>query len=226
MLGLGPNPGLLRLWHWQSHSARPHPHLGLISSTTRLDLIHTRLDLIHSRLDLIHTRLDLIHTRLDRIHTRLDLIHTRLDLIHTRLDLIHTGINLIHNSDRPHPLSARSHPLSARSHPHAVRSYPHSARSLPFKHMVRIWHVHRTYEAETVFKEIRGLWGSILELTITSLYLILDSETSFPSQYTPIGWAHLYLSANFHNRFFYVTRKWESTEKGEGRGGEGVDFMS
>jgi hypothetical protein len=62
----GPNPGLLRLWHWQPdalttrldlihnsawshpHSARSHP-LGQISST-RPDLIHkttTRLDLIH-----------------------------------------------------------------------------------------------------------------------------------------------------------------------------------
>jgi hypothetical protein len=40
---LGPNPGLLRLWHWQA------------------DVLATRLDLIHSGLDLIHTRLDLIH---------------------------------------------------------------------------------------------------------------------------------------------------------------------
>ncbi len=57
------NPGLLRLWHWQSNalttrldfihnSARSHPQLGQISSATRLDLIHTRLYLIHTRLDL------------------------------------------------------------------------------------------------------------------------------------------------------------------------------
>jgi hypothetical protein len=50
MLGVGSNPGQLRLWHWLSDDL-----------TTRLDLIHTRLDLIHTRLDLIHTRLDLIH---------------------------------------------------------------------------------------------------------------------------------------------------------------------
>jgi hypothetical protein len=49
---LGSNPGLLRVWHWQSDAL-----------TTRLDVIHFRLDLI-----LIHTRLVLIHTRLDLIH--------------------------------------------------------------------------------------------------------------------------------------------------------------
>ncbi len=54
---LGSNPGLLRLWHWQSdaltiqldppsarsypHSVRSHPH------SASLDLIHPRLDLIH-----------------------------------------------------------------------------------------------------------------------------------------------------------------------------------
>ncbi len=47
------NPGLLRIWPWQSDAL-----------TTRLDLIHARLDLIHTRLDLIHSRLYLIHARL------------------------------------------------------------------------------------------------------------------------------------------------------------------
>jgi hypothetical protein len=51
-----------------SHSAKSHPQLGYISSTTRLHLIHTRLHLIHSRLHLIHSRLHLIHTRLHLIH--------------------------------------------------------------------------------------------------------------------------------------------------------------
>ncbi len=37
---LGSNPGLLRLWHWQS-----------VALTTRLDHIRSRLDLIHIRLD-------------------------------------------------------------------------------------------------------------------------------------------------------------------------------
>ncbi len=64
------------------YSARSHPLLGLISSTTRLDLIHTRLNLIHTWLDLIHTRIDIIHNRPDLIHTRLDLILARLDLTH------------------------------------------------------------------------------------------------------------------------------------------------
>jgi hypothetical protein len=41
-----------------------------ISSTYRLDLIHTELNLIHSPLDIIHPRLDFIHPRLDLIHAR------------------------------------------------------------------------------------------------------------------------------------------------------------
>jgi hypothetical protein len=59
---------------------------------------------------------------------------------------------------------------------------------------------------EAVFKEKRGVWDPILELTITSSYLIIDSEVSFPPQLkrekggtakvSPIGWAHLYLSAS------------------------------
>ncbi len=49
---LGSNPGLLRLWHWQSDAL-----------TTRVDFIHTRIDLIHTQLDLIQTRdiLTLLH---------------------------------------------------------------------------------------------------------------------------------------------------------------------
>ncbi len=47
---LGSNPGLLRLWHWQSDAL-----------TTRLNLPHHRLDIIHPRPNLIHSRLDLIH---------------------------------------------------------------------------------------------------------------------------------------------------------------------
>ncbi len=66
---LGSNPGLLRLWHWQSDAL-----------IIRIDLIHIQLDLIHIRLDLIHIQLDLIHTRLGLMHILLDLIHTRLDL--------------------------------------------------------------------------------------------------------------------------------------------------
>jgi hypothetical protein len=40
---LGSNPGLWRLWHWQSDAL-----------TSQLDLIHCRLDLVHSLLVLIH----------------------------------------------------------------------------------------------------------------------------------------------------------------------------
>jgi hypothetical protein len=64
---LGSNPGLLGLGtlvladRRSNHSARYHPQLGLISSTNRLDLIHSWLDLIHAWLDLIHALLDLIH---------------------------------------------------------------------------------------------------------------------------------------------------------------------
>jgi hypothetical protein len=36
---------------------------------------------------------------------------------------------------------------------------------------------------------------------------------------SPIGGANLYLFGNFHNMFFYVHRKRESTRKWEGRGG-------
>jgi hypothetical protein len=59
---------------------------------------------------------------------------------------------------------------------------------------------------EAVFKEKHGVWDPLLELTITSLYLIVDSGVNFPLQLqrekggvgkvSPIGWAHLYLSAN------------------------------
>ncbi len=91
------------------------------------DALTTRLDLIHSigqissttRLDLIHTRLDLIYCTLGQISSTLG------QIIHTRLDLIHTKLDLIHNWSRSHPRQARSHPqlgqisstLQARSHP-------------------------------------------------------------------------------------------------------------
>ncbi len=95
--GMGSNPGLLRLWHWQQDAL-----------ATWLDLIHSWLDLIHTWLDLIHTWLDLIHFWLDLIHTWLYLSHTLLYLIHTWLDIIHTWLDLIHNKARSHPHLARS----------------------------------------------------------------------------------------------------------------------
>jgi hypothetical protein len=59
---------------------------------------------------------------------------------------------------------------------------------------------------EAVFKEKRGVRDPLLELTITSTYLIDDAEVSSPPQtqrekggvgkVSPIGWAHYYLSAN------------------------------
>jgi hypothetical protein len=59
---------------------------------------------------------------------------------------------------------------------------------------------------EAVFKEKLGVWDPRLELTVTvtSPYLIIDYGGSFPLQsersgmekVSPIGWAHLYLSAN------------------------------
>ncbi len=94
--------------------------IGQISSTTRLDPIHSMLDLIHTRLDLInnsarshpqyarshpnsvrsHSPLARSHPRLYLIHTGLDLIHSGLDLIHIRLELIHSRLDLIHNLPR------------------------------------------------------------------------------------------------------------------------------
>ncbi len=81
---LGSNPGLLRLWHRLldalatrldliqsqvdiiNNLARSHPQLGQISSTIRLDLIHTRLS--HQQFGQISStiRLNIIHT--DRSH--------------------------------------------------------------------------------------------------------------------------------------------------------------
>jgi hypothetical protein len=59
---LGSNPGLLRLWHWQSEALTTQ--LDLVPYGTLLDLIPTRIDLIPTRIDLIPyrtgTRLDLI----------------------------------------------------------------------------------------------------------------------------------------------------------------------
>ncbi len=128
---LGSKPGQLRFRHWLTDALI---HLGYISSTTRLHLIHTRLHLIHTRLHLIHTRLHLIHTRLHHIHTRLHLIDTRLHLIHTRLHLIHTRL--------PHPHSATSHPHSASSNPprlHLIHSRLHLIHSrLHFIHLGNI----------------------------------------------------------------------------------------
>jgi hypothetical protein len=37
-------------------------------------------------------------------------------------------------------------------------------------------------DAEAVFKEKHGLWDLLLELTITSPYLIIDFEVQFLSQ--------------------------------------------
>ncbi len=42
----------------------------------------------------------------------------------------------------------------------------------------------------------------------------LQRERGGEGKISPIGWAHLYLSVNFKNRFFYVNT---STEKGKGR---------
>jgi hypothetical protein len=71
----------------------------------------------------------------------------------------------------------------------------------------------------------------MLELTIISPYLIVDSEFSFPSplqrersgrvgKVSPIGWAHSYLSAINGA----TNSKRESTRSG--RTGVGADFMS
>jgi hypothetical protein len=78
---------------------------------------------------------------------------------------------------------------------------------------------------EAVFKEKRGVWDPMLELALTSPYLIVDSGVNFPPELqrerggvgkvSPIGWAHLYLSANYGT----TNRKRESTRKGEGRYG-------
>jgi len=38
-------------------------------------------------------------------------------------------------------------------------------------------------DAEAVFKEKRGVWDPMLELTITSPYLIIDFEVQFLFQY-------------------------------------------
>ncbi len=66
------------------NSARSLPKIGWISSTTRLDLIHTRLYLIHTRLDLIHTRLDLIHALMVDNNSKLStkrIIQSHADLL-------------------------------------------------------------------------------------------------------------------------------------------------
>ncbi len=78
---------------------------------------------------------------------------------------------------------------------------------------------------EAVFIEKRGVWDPILELTITSPYLIVDSEVSFSPQLlrerggvgkvSRIGRAHLYPSANNLS----THRNRESTRNGEERGG-------
>jgi hypothetical protein len=80
-----------------NQSTSSHPPLGLISTNTRLDLIHTRLCLIHTRLDLIHARLDLIHTRLYFIHNSAR-SNSQLGYISSTNQL-----ELIHNSARSHP---------------------------------------------------------------------------------------------------------------------------
>jgi len=80
------------------------------------------------------------------------------------------------------------------------------------------------FSSEAVFKKT-WLLDPMLELTITSPHLVVDSEVSFPPQTTkgkgrdgnvsPISWAHLYLSANNGT----ANRKRERTRKGEGRAG-------
>ncbi len=56
--------------------------------------------------------------------------------------------------------------------------------------------------------------GPCAEVDYNSPYLIENSVFSYPPPITkgmgkisPIGWAHLYQSANFQNCFFYVNSK-------------------
>ncbi len=77
---------------------------------------------------------------------------------------------------------------------------------------------------ESVFKEKHGVWDPMSKLTLTH---ILNSVVSYPppiqrerggeGKSSPIGWAHLYLSANFQDN-----RK-ETGQYGEG-GGKGWDL--
>ncbi len=136
----GSSPGLLRLLalavRRSNYSARSHPRLGYISSTSRLDLIHVctrshpHLGQISStsRLDLIHvwTR---SHPHLGQISStsRLDLIHNSARS-HPQLGQISStsGLDLIHISARSHPRLGQISStdrldlihFSARSHPH------------------------------------------------------------------------------------------------------------
>jgi hypothetical protein len=72
---------------------------------------------------------------------------------------------------------------------------------------------------------IAVLWDP-LELTMTIPYLIVDSEVqlSIPTiqrerggvgKVSPVKWAHLYLSANFHYRFFVSIEKGRLWKRGE-----------
>ncbi len=80
---VGPNPGLLRLWHWQSGALTT----GLISSTNQDHLIHNsaRSPSTYSARSHSHALLDLIHNsaRSPSTYSARSHSHTRLDLIHS-----------------------------------------------------------------------------------------------------------------------------------------------
>ncbi len=148
---LGTNPGLLRLWHWQSDAVTTigqihPPRLDLIRNQARS---HPRQARSHPpRLDLIrqcyrsHPQVGQISSALGQISsaTRLDLIrnqaksHPQLGQISsaTRLDLIRTRLDLIRNQARSHPHQARSHPqLSQISSATRLDLIRNQARSHP-----------------------------------------------------------------------------------------------
>ncbi len=99
---------------------------------------------------------------------------------------------------------------------------------------LQIWqqtHGHILLLILRLYSKKHGAWDLTPELTIqlTLSHSQLHSQLSYPSslqrkkggvgKISPIGWAHLYLSANFQSQFFYVKK---STEEGERR----ADLMS
>jgi hypothetical protein len=87
---LGSNPGLLRLWHWQSGAL-----------TTRLDVILTWLDHIHTRLDEIYcNELDIRETvRKNALSILLKMVVNLLYLV-INFHGVHTWVNFTETNER------------------------------------------------------------------------------------------------------------------------------
>ncbi len=94
------------------------------------------------------------------------------------------------------------------------------------------WGVNKTksYLLRLYSKRNVGQWDPMLELTIISPYLIVDSEVQLSittirerdmmGKVSPLGWAHLYLSANF------LMSIGKGIVQQMGREGAVADFMS